>query len=383
MSTQPIEPIDLVLRSPIQVAASVPYLLGFMPADSLVVIFVSDEGHHVLTTRVDLANGGRAIDELRDATANMCLRAGEYGARRAHAVAFCTSKISQDAIVNAHDAVLAATGRTGLFLDSFASVCGGLWRAGVDLDASPEVLTEVGVAAAAQWVAKGVTFESSREELTALVRGPETECAVRVRTFVESQPPGWAKSIVRTVAERRATEDQILEFLADRTPGVVGTDARPPVTLPTAADLARWSLSLADSRVREPILWHLAHESGADDDSRRGHGREVLNALCLLLRNTPSEVAAPLASCVAAYAWQLGNGAMASIAAEYGLACSDDNVLCGLVGSAVVSGAHPSIWLDMMMSMSLAELRRGPHRTRRPTQPGSENAGRKVRDCPG
>ena len=73
-------------------------------------------------------------------------------------------KISQDAIANAHDAVLAATGRTGLFLDSFASVCGGLWRAGVNLDASPEVLTEVGVAAAAQWVAKGVTFESSREE---------------------------------------------------------------------------------------------------------------------------------------------------------------------------------------------------------------------------
>ena len=80
MSTPPEAPVRLRLSSPADILAAVPYLLGFSPQQSLVVICL--HGKEIkLTMRVDI---GSAL-ELRAAFAERLLRCGG-GERGSHPV---------------------------------------------------------------------------------------------------------------------------------------------------------------------------------------------------------------------------------------------------------------------------------------------------------
>jgi hypothetical protein len=117
----------------------------------------------------------------------------------------------------------------------------------------------------------------------------------------------------------------------------------------------RWAAALADSRVREPLLYRLVIEVP------RTHRREVLSAarawLTELVAVVPGHWCAPVAATLAALVWQQGDGAFAGIAAEHALSADPGNTLAELVHRGAGSGVPPMIWREVFGAFSLAELR--------------------------
>lgn len=365
MSTQPIEPVDLILRGQTQVAASVPYLLGFQPTDSIVAVFASTQGRHVLTARLDLPDPLIQPAALFDALMSVCARADQQGARHACFILYPPESSASPDVPVVVSTLQAAVGESTLSLEGISTVHRGLVRDELDPARQASVLRDAGLATRAQWMARGASYEASRVTLEARIGGPATPLAQHVESFIASQTAGWSRSVVRNARVRRLLEDEILDYLLLSSDRVTLGQGAADSELPCAATLAGWAVGLSDSRVREPVLWRLAQGCSGAVSREFENEHSLLMAMCALVRNVPGKYAAPMASCVAAYSWQLGNGAMARIAADHGLAADPDNVLCRLVAEAVKSGVHPDVWLEMLASMSLRELRSGP-RVRRP-----------------
>ncbi|MFA7266115.1 MAG: DUF4192 domain-containing protein [Candidatus Nanopelagicales bacterium] len=383
MTTQPTHTPKLVLRDPVQLAVSIPYLLGFSPERSIVVTFAAESGRHVLTARCDLPSPLDPPTQFVDGLDAICEAGRADGATSVAAVIYPPA--DPDAIDVAQvvsDFVVAIPG-LGLELLSVGSVRNGMWRDELEPEEADVRLAEAGVGTAAEWVARGVAFEESREGLSNRVYGPDTTRARAVRDFIEAQDDSWDREITRNRDARRRLEDNLLAYLHPSEPVSEGGGSSARIPVPDADVLASWAVGLADSRVREPVLWRLAEHTGGQGEWDGDVQRRMLDALCTLVRNTPEEDVAPLASCLAAFSWQLGNGAIAEIAAEHGLAADPRNVLCQLVRDAVTHGVHPLVWVEMLQAMSLEELRSGP-RTRRHLRfrIGTADAPQ-VRDCTG
>lgn len=383
MTTQPVQRHTLVLRDPIQLATSIPYLLGFSPDDSIVLTFADETGRHVLTARNDLPKPAEPPGRFVVGLEAICENGMLEGATSVAAVIYPSHGTSHVSLIRIVSGLAVVVPQMGLELLSVSSVREGMWRDELE-PAEPAVnLAEAGVATAAEWVARGVAYQGSRAQLSDRIRGPETGLATRVREFIEDQPEAWDREITRNRELRRKIEDDIVSYIER-----FGSQSRvdpsmAPASMPNAQTLATWVVGLADSRVREPVLWRLADRSAGLSDLDDARFYQMLDSMSSLLRNTPEEDAAPLASCVAAFSWQLGNGAIADVAATYGLEVDPRNVLCQLVSDAVQHGVHPKMWVEMLQAMTLNELRSGPRRRRHLRFRLKSPATAQVRDCPG
>lgn len=380
MTTQPAEHETLVVRDPIQLAASIPYLLGFVPDSSIVLTFVGGRGVHLLTVRLDLPASTADSRSFAAAFDLICARALRDDA---HSLSAFIYPPTDDATVDIDDVismVIEACERGRLTLLNVHSVNQGVCHDELDRNAVGVVLADTGLSTAAEWVARGVSYQGSREELSSWVHGSDGSYPIEVRGYIDRQEPEWDCSITRNRAARRSIEDDIVGYI-ERFGSQSATPDFAPAALPRVATLASWVVALSDSRVREPVLWRLAESTRVGDGS--GQSRRMLDVMCLLLRSTPRRDAASLASCVAAFAWQCGNGAVADIAANHGLAADPQNVLCRLVSEAVGAGVHPSVWVEMLRAMTLDELRSGPRRRRHNGSADVSIGGVQVRDCPG
>ena len=82
--------------------------------------------------------------------------------------------------------------------------------------------------------------------------------------------------------------------------------------------------------------------------------REWLTALATI---TPDAYCAPVAATLAAIAWQQGDGACASIAAERALSLNPHNSLAQIVLASATSGMPPQQWQEVLTSLGLTQLR--------------------------
>jgi hypothetical protein len=102
---------------------------------------------------------------------------------------------------------------------------------------------------------------------------------------------------------------------------------------------------LTDIRVRDTFLWHMA-QPGTDQ-------RAVADRLADLVRCAPAGLVAPAATALAVAQWSSGDGARANVALDRATADDPEYSLAHLVGTALRSGLPPSTW-----AASLADLDR-------------------------
>jgi hypothetical protein len=118
---------------------------------------------------------------------------------------------------------------------------------------------------------------------------------------------------------------------------------------------AGWAVSLADSRVREPLLYRILV------DLSPGRRQQLLAGarawLCGLTRIVSGSDCGPVAATLAAVAWQQGDGAFARIAALRALEAQPDNTLGELILAACSSGMPPREWIRVLETFGLHELR--------------------------
>lgn len=336
-----------------------PYLVGFTPTESLVLVFTGGQPSTIkVTVRLDLLT---AADWREHGEAVVAHVATAIDRARSTGVPLATAHLlvfSQDA------AELPAAP----LIEAIADVCrvrcidvGGAVAVGEDVCwyyDCPEVICCPGgpghrlddadaLRATFAMVSAGVGFAPSREALEEAVSAPRGGAArITARELQEvrrRQRSSMADPLAASVW-RRAQEDAIVAA-ADR---------------PCDPDEVRdhgpaWTLALADSRVREPVLRRLLLEGSVGQrQERMSRSREWLTALVRLLDGPEC---APVAATVAALAWQQGDGAVARIAAERALSADADNRLAALISTACSSGLPPSTWTDVLCQFTLAELR--------------------------
>ena len=362
----PHETPIVAINSPSGLWGCLPYLVGFQPDESLVLVFMGPRPRRVvLTLRLDLEiqDHPDASVIMRDMLSSTMQRAQAHGVdiRLVHIVV--ASQFAEE--LPAAGVVLT----TMLTLDGCGIEVGEVFASDDELmwfyddwdddGATGECLPIDGDAVdAARFglVTHGYGFVTSRSELE-LVLAPHPH-----GTFSQAD---WEAALDRKAAGlrgspraqrhwRRTEEDHLVASLGDARVDPELAGARAP----------RWAAALADARIREPVMFRLL--TGAHTEEQRRAVALAREWLSAATTRCPDVAVAPVAATLAAVSWQQGDGAFARIAAERALEADPTNSLGQLIAAASVSGLPPSTWLNVLRAFGLEGLRRGDTQPRHP-----------------
>ncbi|MEV0967674.1 DUF4192 domain-containing protein [Microtetraspora glauca] len=300
----------LVLSSPADILAAVPYLIGFHPQDSLVVAAFAGSALRV-TTRWDLPIGPGALDPLaallRRERMTMAVLAGYGPAALVTPAVDQTLRLLREGDVHVAEALRAEGGRYWSYVCARADCCP---PEGTPYD-------PVSGRVAAEAVVHGLVALPDRRTL---VRSVEPYGGLR--RVAMSQATRRVAADVRALLTRAERPDETAAaFVADglaRVRSAIGRyDSGGRLD---DEEAARLGLDLAVIRVRD--------EAWALIDDREAH----LALWRDLTRRLDPRFVAPVASLLAASAWRDGDCALAGLALERALAAdpaySMANLLC-------------------------------------------------------
>lgn len=280
----------ITLSSPADIAAAVPYLMGFTPDGVVFAVFT--DGRLTLCARFDWPTDGDVADALLVEVSRL---RGQYAGASIHVIGFGGAPD----VSLLHLAAARVTAASVGYVDGGAYYSAHLgWESALEPDHR----------VAAEFVALGVAPAASRE------------AAVDLSPVDDPLPDSG------TVHPARAENDLVAWITA----GVGSPDVA-------------WLRALGLSYVREPVMFRL---EGLDWE--RAEACEALGRVVSLVRRAPGGLVAPVASTLAAFAWARGNGVLAVAAAECALGDDPGNVLARLVAKAVGQGVPPSAWVELL-----------------------------------
>lgn len=328
----------LVLRSPDALVSALPYLVGFTPHASIVLMWVT-RGRLLLTQRMDLPAGDPSEEFLDVMWAH-------EAAQQAEEVIVCvvTDGPRPAALV---PAVIARAEVRGVCVRDVLVVDGLRWRsllcedpaccpeAGREVD--PSVLARL----SAEFAVLGVAPRECRADLEGEVARDEVRATRLARCLDEARHR--EKSADRELWRDEAA-DQVGELLR-------GCHARGPLT---DEEVASIMVALTDVRVRDTVLWESARLDAESMRSAHALLQEVT-------RCAPDDVLAPVATCGAVLAWLIGDGARALISIERALAADGSYSLACLVMTALRAGLPPTSWREAMTELSREDCRMPRH----------------------
>ena len=323
----------IVLSSPSAFVASLPYLVGFDPRESLVLVWLR-EGAIVLTQRADMP---RTVGP-----AWLALLWQHPAAKSSDAIIVAAVSSRSDIASSVH-AVIAYARTHGLRVCDAILVHGDEWSSLLCDEASCSCVSgqivpqEVRTAVAAEFAYRGVAPVASREVLGSEV-GATPDAGICLALT--------KRGIVRPTTSRA------IEAWRDR----AITEAARWVDVsrsPREPSLAKVIAGVQDVRVRDVILWELVQ---ADEGSLR----TALAHWQLATRVSPDSFLASVAVVTAIAAWLLGDGARAAVTLRRCLEADPMHPLAHLIDLALSSGLPPSAWREGTAQVSRAECRYGP-----------------------
>jgi hypothetical protein len=298
-----VAPVVGRVSSPAELASAVPYLLGFHPRDSLVVVTIQPGSPHMigLTLRTDLPPPGEESALVNDLAVPLL-------ASRPHAVILvvvCDRHSPRDDGPPGRAAVTAARaalGNLGIAVAHAmwvaATEAGARWMCFDDPDCAGVLPDPRETALAAATTAAGMVTFADREELQRLVAPDDDEALQRRAALLDAaveaaELGGRSDSSAATRRGRRLVRDAVRAAGQGRFP----TDDRELVAL---------AVALCDPLVRDWCLTMCLADSA--------HAAEQL-WLALTRATPPPEVAEP-AALAALAAYLRGDGALAGLALE-------------------------------------------------------------------
>ncbi len=356
----------ITLRSCADLIASVPYLLGFHPAESIVVIAIVDDRVRFVA-RGDLP-GGVSPDRVAQRLVSLLLRDPVdaiaivgYGSSTSVtpvAEAVCVALRSTD--ITTLDVLRVDDGRYWSYVCSDATCC--------PPEGKPFDLTTTCVGAAAVYA--GRVALPDREAVAASI-APVDDAARTAMTEATTRADARLTALVDEARASADTGSSQLRSTAGHAAGaVVRANARVAKALRAAGNEAvddavdryRAGRRLTDDEVAwlSVLLVHLpvrdhAWEHTTDDDWQVDLWSDVVR------RVDPPLAVAP-ASLLAYAAWRAGHGALATIAVERALAVDPDYALARMVDEILDQGLPPSIMVDAADQPHRAPTRRGRRR---------------------
>lgn len=318
------------VNGPAALVQAVPYLIGFHPSDSVVVVGLQD-GVLVVTARIDLAPAGCDADLAH--ALDVLLRSG---VTEIVAVVYSDDPAARD--VRAARATLVAlldAGHTRL-LDTLV-VWQDRWRSLDCADASccpveGRRLDEQTSEFAAAATFAGVVAHPDRDSLAAIVQpGDAASRQAVARLIAESHDDTTMRdTTVRGAVGKRTGRDLRAKRALFAAARAADAECTHYSTQPSDADAAQFAVWLADIGVRDSV-WM------AVDDGRLD-GRPLWAALA---RRVPSPYDAAPSFLYGWAAWRDGNGAMALIAARRALEADPGYTAADLLLAALNRGIDP------------------------------------------
>jgi hypothetical protein len=341
------------LRGPEHLIGALPYLVGFTPHDSVVLLLLEHTSSEVLlTVRHDLPRDAAQIavtvdileSAIRSAEASAVViviwgSSDEVASGRSPSLVSALVAASESMHVPVRDALVVMGDRWRSALCTSEGCCP---RDGRPID--PESVDAIRV----PFVLDGRAPARDRAEIERLYSPlPDEHPRVqRLRAAVECEVE-FLESRLRIqgagsllVEWRRRQADAVLTLMgeAGRLESVI-------------QDQARAVIALQDIHVRDLVIKSLIdHEDP----------RLIENHLRLLACSTPTELQAPLFALCAALSWQRGDGSRATMALESALASDPSYSLAVLLRRAISAGLPPSRWLDAVRQTSEVECASGP-----------------------
>ena len=321
----------ILLASPSSLVASLPFLVGFVPEESLVLVWLRN-GAIALTQRADIPRVVRhewLLTLWQHATAP-------------EADALVIVGISADPGVSRVVVSVAEYASTrGLVVRDALIVSDGFWSSVLCSEPScsclqPQRVPEsVRTAVAAEFAFLGVAPAPNRQALE-----------VEVQPCVD---PNVMKQLSQR-GIRRPSSVRAVEMWRDR--AIDETCAWLTGSPASATSLARVIAGLQDVRVRDVFLWDCA---SADRDSLR----RVIPRLQEALRSAPESKVAPVATTCAVVWWLLGDGARARLCVGRCATADPEYLLGQLIAQAIAAGLPPSAWRTAATGISRQECRHG------------------------
>jgi hypothetical protein len=335
---------DLVLAGPDSIAASIPYIIGFTPHDSLVVMWLHD-GRVRLTMRMDLPPAHSAPDDWADAVMAhqsfsdeviLCVLSAADAAVRddngdLHSRALISALLEQldETECRVRDALLITRDSWWSYLCGEPECCS---PAGTLVD------LETAEAVAARFALAGVARLPDREAVIAVCApdpGRQAKNRIRVREAVRARADRCAQSGNQRLEWDIWRDESIALVLDSLTQSAgTGTDREAEILI-----------ALCDVRVRDTVLWEIAH-SGRHDPHR------AFESAAALLRGAPAGMIAPIGTVTGLLGWLIGDGVRAVAALERVWAEDRDYSLAELLGRSIHAGLPPSSWRDMMRGLT-------------------------------
>jgi Domain of unknown function (DUF4192) len=314
------------------ILAVIPHLLGFYPADSLVMLGIGGPHARIrLTFRYDLPD---PLD--RRLASDIAVHAAAVLRRQGLTMTVAVGYGQAGAVGTMMSELLIALSEAGIEVQDLLRVCDGrYWSlACMDPDCCPREgvpFDPDGHPASAALAAAGLPVRADRAALAATL-APE---------------PGSAQPMREAVARARAKTGQLVDLAAV----AAGDDPFQPVAdagrrsvkqivtryrlggkLTGDDDIAWLGVVLGDLRVRDDAWARM------DPEYSEAHRKLWTD----LLRRLPADLAAPPAALLAFTAWQAGDGALASIAIERALAADPEYSMALLIADALHAGLPPS-----------------------------------------
>ena len=299
----------LTLRSPEDLLAAAPVVLGFVPTDSVVMFtFGAASCFHA---RVDLPGPGDDVAGCIDALLDPCLRHGvgrvlfllySEHPRPVDRMARQLIRSFRDAGIEVIDALRADGRRWFPLLRSRRSAP----ASGVPYDVSTHPF-------AAESVFNGRVTHGSRADLEATVAA-DPRAVARLQALERSSAPAWPGWLPAAVAGHVAAgsvpdDDEALSLLA----------------------------GLDDIGARDATLGLL----------RRDNAEAHVDLWADLLRRAPDDLVAPAATLLGFAAWLSGNGALAWCALDRCFAADPGYRLAQHLSNALTRAVPPSLWEEV------------------------------------
>ena len=370
MTTQP----TLEMTGPDQLVASLPFLLGFEPSESLVVVWTK-RGRILLTQRVDLPATGDGVDladfagilvqPLKGHEPDEAVIVVIDGSCDVHGDSIDVDAITdggqegsgteRDEVGGAYpmprrelvEAVLRALAAMDVSVRDALEVSGDRFRSYLCTEeccppAGRTVDPVVANAVAASFAVRGVSALASRADLVSVLE-PDPAGVARIEPLIvdREQELDEALGAGGSAAVEAWRDEQV-----DRLASLIFEGGEL-----SDADTVTLLVGLCDVRVRDTLLWHL---NGASEP----YG--CLDRLLIGLRLAPNGYVAPIATCAALVAWLLGDGARAAIAIDRALNDDPAYSLAVLVGTSISAGLPPSAWQDVMGRLTVEACRARP-----------------------
>lgn len=316
--TRPMTPAKtLTVRSPEDILALVPYVLGFLPEDSLVLLTAGEEGHS-FHARIDLPDDPADLDLVVEPLVDAALR---NGVRQAMLVLYTDDAclaLEADARMRAELTEIGVSVAISLRAES------GCYFVLDDPDrpATPYDVEAHPISARAVYDGR-VTYQTRQELGDSLVtRDPAAvEALLPVCEQAALRLSGARQQRSTLVAEGQWARDRLRKAVAD-------------FAVLDDADLARLLVALVSVEIRD-VLWAEIDRVGA---------RPHVAFWTDVVRRAPLDLTAAPAALLAFSAWMVGEGALAWCAIDRCRDADPDYSMAALISAALQAAVPPSAW---------------------------------------